>query len=227
MSKFGMVSWDELNTNNNSSNKKDFKNYFLKLKDGDNVVRLLTKPFEFQVHQYKPHKDDEGYGKRILSCAPAYGDASDPLIALGIKPKRKWLVGVIDRSTSTYKVLEIGPGVLKSIQTLYRDEDWGDPIQYDVNIKVDKKAPPANYYNVNPKPKKPLSAADLELKQEVDLDDLKKRTSPPTPEEMLKKIQEAHATSKAGPFIPKSDDKVVDHSSEDEVDDEDLDFPSV
>ena len=222
-----MVSWDELNTSNSSS-KKDFKNYFLKLKNGDNIVRLLTKPFEFQVHQYKPHKDDEGYGKRIMSCAPAYGEAADPLIAIGVKPKRKWLVGVIDRSTSTYKVLEIGAGVLKSIQNLFRDEDWGDPIQYDVNIKVDKSAAPASYYTVNPKPKKPLSAADVELKQEVDLDDLKRRTSPPTPEEMLKKIHEAHANSKAGPFVSKvvAPTPVQDDSESEDSEDEDLDFPS-
>src|SRR5690606_4883983 len=87
------------------------------------------------------------------------------------------------------KILDMSTQVFKGIQELVRDEEWGDPSQYDVNIKVDKEGGPSSYYNVIPKNKKPLSSADLEIRQNVDLEELKRKCTPPTPEEVLKKIE--------------------------------------
>lgn len=220
--RFGMTSWDDVEIKQ-PQKQGSYKDTFLALEDGDNIVRLLTKPFEFLVHKYKAHEKDPGFGSRVLSSAPLYGEDSDPLISKGLKPKRRWLVGVVDRKTQSYKILDLSVSVFKSIQELVRDEDWGDPKQYDINIKVDRNGGATGYYTVIPRSKKPLSAADLELSNQVDLDDLKRRTTPPSPEEMLKKIEAIHAKSDhSGPFGGEA--KAAKPADDD---DDDMDFPAV
>jgi hypothetical protein len=113
------------------------------------------------------------------------------------KPKRRWLIGCIDRKTQSYKILDIGVSVFKAIQELVRDDDWGDPQNYDVNIKVDKAGGPNGYYSVIPKKAKPLTAADLEIKQMADLEELKRKCTPPTPEQVEERIAAIDAKSKA------------------------------
>ena len=76
------------------------------------------------------------------------------------------------------------------IQDLAKDsEDWGDPQNYDINIKVNKNGGPSGYYSVMPKQKKPLSASDLEIKQGIDLEDMKRRVTPPTPEQVEARVK--------------------------------------
>lgn len=196
--KYGATSWDDVEISvNRNANKKDV---FLSLENGANIVRILTKPYEFLVHQYKTNPKDPGFGQKVMS---SIHHGSDPLVDRGMRPKRKWLVGVIDRKTSSYRILEIGPGIFKFLQNLVRDEDWGDPSSvnngYDVNIQKDKDAAPNDYYSVIAKPKKPLSAADLELREQVDLEDLERRCKPPTPEQVLQRVMEIDAKSPNGP----------------------------
>jgi hypothetical protein len=111
--------------------------------------------------------------------------------------------------------------VFKSIQELVRDEDWGDPTQYDIDIKVDKNGGPSGYYAVVPKSKKPLSAGDLEIKQQVDLEDLKRRCTPPTPEQVEERIKVIDSKSPNGPANGSST------SVQSDDDDDDVDFPAV
>jgi hypothetical protein len=189
--KFGMTSWDEVDVSTPKKAKTSSSDKFLKLQQGSNVVRILTSPFQYSVHRYKPDEKNPNLGKRIMSCAP---NEPDPLMEKGINPSNRCYLGVIDRKTGAYKVLDASPGLVKSIITYLRDEDWGDPKQYDIDIKVDKNAGPSGYYSVVAKPKKPLSPADLEIKQQqVDLDYLKKLSTPITREEMLKRIAAADA----------------------------------
>lgn len=225
MTQYGLTDWSdvEIKTNQKKNNDKDL---YLKLKNGNNVIRIVTKPHEFLVHQYKAHENDPGFGQRVMSSI-AHG--SDPLIELGFKPKRRWLVGVIDRESQSYKILDLSTTAFKGIQELAREEDWGDPSQYDINIKVDKDAGSQGYYTVLPKAKKPLSPADIEIKSSADLEDLKRRCTPPTPEEVASKV--AFIQSKSPNF---SNGGAVAESSVDEsVDevaggfDDDVDFPAV
>jgi hypothetical protein len=115
--------------------------------------------------------------------------------------------------------------VFKSVQELARDEDWLDPSQYDINIKVDQNGGPNGYYTVIPKSKKPLSAGDLEIKQQVDLEDLKRRCTPPTPEQVEERIKAIDAKSVNGLASGnKPGNKPVVNTQDD---DEEIDFPSV
>jgi hypothetical protein len=136
------------------------------------------------------------YGYRI-NCSRTE-TTSCPVCDKGDKAKRRWLVGVIDRKTNTYKVLDISYSVFKSIKTLALQEDWGDPSRYDIDIVVDPNGGATGYYTVVPKPPTALSASDLEIRNQNGVEDLEKRTkAPPTGwvADRLEKIAEEVATT--------------------------------
>ena len=180
--KTGEVSWTE--TMFDPSSKKSGKDTFLRLVPGSNVIRLLTLPYQYYQHK---HIVDGGkkYGYRV-NCSVTHGSCS--LCEQGNKAKRRWFLGVIDRKTNAYKILDIGYSVFKSISTFAKDGDWGDPSQYDFDIVVDPNGGATGYYTVCPKPKKPLSAADLIIREENDPEELSRRTSPPTPDKVREKL---------------------------------------
>jgi hypothetical protein len=100
------------------------------------------------------------------------------------------LLGVISRKTGTYKILDISYAVFSQIRKYARNTArWGDPTKYDVDIVVDKNGGPTGYYSVQAVSKEPLSAADNAIKDGVDLDELKRRVTPPTPEQVLKRLE--------------------------------------
>lgn len=213
---YGLTNWDEVEVKQQGYGPR--KDLYMRLQGGSNVVRVITKPHEYSVHRYKTNENDPGFGERILS---SLYHGRDPLIDKGFKPKRRWLVGVIDRRTQSYKILDMSISVFKSIQELVRDEDWGDPTQYDIDIKVDKNGGPTGYYAVVPKSKKPLSAGDLEIKQQVDLEDLKRRCTPPTPEQVEEMVKVIDAKSPNGSANGSST------SVQSDDDEDDVDFPAV
>jgi hypothetical protein len=181
--KFGEVGWGDVSTDN-SSEKKDSRDTFLRLEKGSNILRIITPPFQHMVHKYK-REGDPGFGQRIM-CSAFHG--SCPVCDLGDKAKRRWFLGVIDRKTKAYKILDVSIAVFKSIQNLTREDDWGSPEKYDIDIKVDPNGGATGYYTVMPKMPKPMSADDIELKDMVDLEDLKKRSSPPSVEKVQERL---------------------------------------
>lgn len=179
--KHGEVSWTDESLAAGDGKGKG-KDQYLKLKPGSNLIRVLTLPHQFYQHKYKID-GDKGYGHRLF-CSAKHGFC--PVCAKGDKPKKRWLLGVIDRNSNTYKILDISWSVLNDIQTYARDEDWGDPIQYDFDIVVNPHGGPVGYYKAVAKPKRPLSAQDLLTKEQVNLDDLVRKCTPPDP----KKVEE-------------------------------------
>lgn len=181
--KFGEVSWDEV-PSENGPQRENNRDLFMRLEKGSNVIRVITPPFQYIQHRYK-REGDPGYGQRVM-CSITHG--SCPLCALGDKAKRRWLLGVIDRRTKAYKVLDISIAVFKQVQALTRDDEWGDPSRYDVDIKVDPNGGATGYYTVTPKIPKPLSADDTEIRDMLDLDDLKRRCAPPEPSKVQERL---------------------------------------
>lgn len=207
--KFGLVSWEEEVSTPKQSNfgKRD---EFMRLQAGSNRVRVMTKPFQYWIHKWK-EEGDRGFGDKVY-CSKFHG--SCPLCSKGDKPKKRWYVGVIDRATGTYKVLDIGVAIYQKLQGYNRDDDWGDPTTYDVNIEVDKQGGATGYYNVIPKPKSGLSDADIEIKQNMDLESLKKRCSPPTPEEVEKRLEKIRSRSNGASKVEAPDADVADDSDD-------------
>lgn len=186
--KSGEVSWGD--TSVGSGKKTGSKDTFLRLGPGSNIVRLLTLPHQYHQHKYLP-PGGKKFGYRV-NCAGGKGTCS--LCDKNDNPKRRWFLGVIDRKTNAYKILDIGYSVFKDIQTLAKDDDWGDPSRYDIDIVVDPNGGATNYYTVVAKPPKPLSASDLLIKdQNCNPEELTRMATPPTSEkvsERLKKIAE-------------------------------------
>lgn len=182
-STFGEVSWsDDVFGGDKKQVKKDL---WLRLEEGSNEMRLITQPFQYLVHKYKK-EDDKGFGQKV-SCSAVHG--SCPLCDLGDKAKPRWLLGVITRKDGTFKILDISFAVFSQVRKLAKNtQRWGDPTKYDIDIVVDKNGGATGYYSVQPISKEPLSAADQKVKDDIDFDDLKRRVTPPTPDEVKKRM---------------------------------------
>lgn len=185
MTTFGEVSWTDDVFGGDGKKNTNSKDLFLRLDEGANEMRLITQPFQYLVHKYK--KDgDTGFGQKV-QCSAIHG--SCPLCAVGDKAKPRWLLGVISRKTNTFKILDISFAVFSQIRKYAKNtQRFGDPTKYDINVEVDKNGGATGYYSVQALNKEPLSAADQVIKDSVDLDDLKRRVTPPTPEVVQKRI---------------------------------------
>lgn len=191
-STFGEVSWsDDVFGGDKKQVKKDL---WLRLEEGSNEMRLITQPFQYLVHKYKK-EDDKGFGQKV-SCSAVHG--SCPLCDLGDKAKPRWLLGVITRKDGTFKILDISFAVFSQVRKLAKNvQRWGDPTKYDIDIVVDKNGGATGYYSVQPISKEPLSAADQKVKDDIDFDDLKRRVTPPTPEEVKKRMDKIDGVGQA------------------------------
>lgn len=216
--KYGMTPWDEpeFTTGGGFANERST---FLRLESGSNIVRCITEPHQYYQHSYK-EPNDPGFGDRVMCSRPAGGAC--PLCEKGDRPKRRWYVGVISRSSGATRIMDIGSALFQSIQTLSRDDAWGNPLMYDINIKVNKQGGASGYYHVSPRPKEPLSPADLELKAKYDLDGLKRLCSPPTMEKVMERLNsiKSRKLKQAG-----KTEETTNVSSVDSGDDDVKDFP--
>lgn len=185
MTTFGEVSWNDDFFGDSDKKTSNAKDLFLRLDEGSNEMRLITQPFQMLVHKYKK-EGDPGYGQKVY-CSAIHG--SCPLCTMGDKAKPRWLLGVLSRKTGTYKILDVSFAVFSQIRKLARNtQRWGDPTKYDIDIVVDKNGGATGYYSVQPISKEPLSAADQQIKDNIDLDDLKRRVTPPTPDQVQKRL---------------------------------------
>lgn len=205
---FGEVSYnDDVYGGGGQQKQNNNKDLFLRLVEGSNELRLLTAPFQYLHHKYKKDPSNpKDFGQKI-NCSKLHGDC--PLCDAGDKAKPRWFYGVIDRKTGTYKILDVSFAVFQDIRKLARNtKHWGDPTKYDLDIVVDKNGGATGYYTVQAIGKEPLSAHDQNIKDtQVDLDDLKRRCTPPTAEQVQKRIDKingvdsgsAAQTKKAAP----------------------------
>lgn len=197
MTTFGEVSWnDDVYTGSDKKNTNN-KDLWLRLKEGSNEMRLITQPFQYLVHKVKKDPNNpKDFGQKV-SCSMVHG--SCPVCDEGDKAKPRWLLGVISRADGTFKILDISFAVFSQIRKLARNtQRWGDPTKYDIDIVVDKNGGATGYYSVQPISKDPLSAADQKIKDDVDLDELKRKVSPFTPAQVqtrLDKIRGVDSTS--------------------------------
>ena len=216
--KYGEMPWNDgsLGSGNKGGGGKDS---FLKLKPGSNLIRVLTNPYQYYQHKYRfDINDKKDYGQRI-PCSAQHG--SCVVCAKQDKPKKRWYLGVIDRSTGTYKVLDVSWSVLSDIQTYAADPDWGPTDQYDFDIVCNPHAAPQDYYKAVAKPKRPLSAQDLLLKEKIDVEYLEKKCAPPEPsivEEKYKMLEDKYLASKQS--SSQNNGELVAFASKEEDDDD-------
>lgn len=204
MTTFGEVPWGQENSNKKFEDKKE--DLWLHCQDGDNYLRVVTQAFQYASHKLKV-PGDKGFGKKVY-CSAANG--SCPLcedVKNGVegveKKKDRWLLGVISRIDNTYKILDVGWSVYNDINKLAKNvQYWGDPSKYDINLLVNKKADPNDYYTVQPLGKSPLSVEDQNIVDNIDLDELKRKVTPPSAEDVAKRVAKLLGTDNAGAKTP-------------------------
>lgn len=209
---FGLTSWSDLGRKEQKQRKPfDVKDRipFAKLKQGKNIFRIVTEPYKVYKTRFN--------GKWLNTAYPGVDREQCPALKAGLQPKKKVLVGVIDRSDNQLKLLELGTLVCGQLKVIQDDVEYGDLKGLDVNITMNKNEAPSNYYSTMPRPPAPLSPADLALlesKREMLEDSLVRLTTPPSPESLLKKMESFGYTG--GKIeVQEDDDSPVNTPSED------------
>lgn len=182
--KYGeLASWDDADVGGPSD--------FMNLAEGDNKIRVLTKPYQFVVHWVR---DVSGKNRKI-KCA--FNNC--PLCKQKIPSQTRWYIGVLDYKSGRPKILEIGTSILRGIRGYVNNPDWSDKFDkswgkimaYDINItRGPKGSPPASLYQVMPSPKmKDITKKETEMVEEfLSKVNIAKFTQPPTPEEIEEKV---------------------------------------
>jgi len=217
----GEVSFDDIPDSSGGQNRSG--SYLNMKESGDYKIRVTSKPFQYYCHWVETA---DGRRRKVNATC----DATDPIIAQGKGPQKKWLIKVIhlnDESGSPQmKILDAGSQILSQIKQLHKDkENFGNVSKYDLIIT--KGAKGANpLYTVKPtgseKNSRPLIKEEKEMiKASSDKDsdsfiDLSKLTTPWTADRINEVIN--------GEDQKKEEEKSED-SSTDEFDfDKDDDF---
>lgn len=150
---------------------------FMRFQDGDNRFRIMT-PAVIGWEGWKDNKPfrRKGIEKNIedeeVDTDSKYG-----------KPKPKinhfWAFLIYDYADKKIKILEITQKtIMKVIQTLVEDGEWGDPAAYDISVTKTKKGQRTNYA-VKAYPPKPVTkeVKALLADNELDVEDLFKDAS--------------------------------------------------
>jgi hypothetical protein len=184
------------------------RNDFMRLEEGSNHVRCLTSPYQFYTHW---SQDTTGQNRK-LRCAVK----DCPLCQQGEQAQARWYVGVLNRRTNKPAILEIGPQIFKQIMDLFKNQKWGDPRAYDVDVKRNPKGTQP-LYTIIPEPKESLSAEEKEvIKAFLTSVDLDKMVEVPTPDSIREKLgmapvrKPAAATAVTEPAEASTDDSDFD-----------------
>ena len=142
---------------------KTTSDQYMKLEQGDNRFRFLSSPIIGQEWW------TEEKGARIVHRRHK-GERIAP-DELGDDPVREfWAMAVLDYKDDKVKILELTQkGVMRTIQNLSRDEDWGNPKGikgYDIVITREGEGRETKY-DVKPKPHKVLDEGVMKLYQDM------------------------------------------------------------
>lgn len=121
-------------------------NGYMKLKDGENKFRILSKP----IIGWEDWKDNK-------PIRFTFKNKPEKPINPDKKIKHFWAMIVWNYNEQAIQILQITQSsIQKSIQDLINDADWGKPYGYDIKI-IRKGEKMETEYSVNPSPHKPIS----------------------------------------------------------------------
>jgi len=145
-------------------------NEFMRLDKGSNRFRSITSPYAYRAHRLMGC-----VRKCVVACkhCKEHGIAGDDDFEYNPhtnKQQQRWLIGVIDRrvaetesAVKRLKILDFPMHVFVDIQKMNRNEDWGDPKDYDLDIIVDPDAGEFGFYTTIPRPKRALTEEEQKL----------------------------------------------------------------
>jgi len=164
---FGEIDWNTAEATNKPTNNKDL---YMRLTEGENLVRVLGNPIQFHVHWV-----ETAQGKRKVNSPVESPALVSRLEDSGYRRQTKWMIKVLDQEAREFKVLEIGSQIYNGILALINNPKWGKVSQYDVSINRGPKGTNP-LYSVTPNPKEPvdpsLKEAFEEWKANLDIERL-------------------------------------------------------
>lgn len=146
------LSWDSASLSN-KSNQPDAN--FMKLKQGDNVIRVVGNPSKIDSHW---ETTLDGATRKVVCIG-----AGCPICRKGGKPQRRYQLKVIDRSDGQVKILDVGATVISQIQEYARDPEYGDPNNYDFKIAKTGQSLETKYTVKASRTNKPLTDEEKAL----------------------------------------------------------------
>ena len=176
---FGEIDW-----NDGDDSGSGGKTEFMRLEQGENIVRIMANPVQFYIHWLET---PDGKMRKVNSPISS-PDLVRRLEEAGFKRRPKWMVKVLDRSDDTFKLLEVGTQIYSGVKALFNNKKWGKVTAYDLTIERGPKgAQPL--YRVTPDPKEPLDAkfqeAFVRFNDNLNLDGLVQPTDPEKIYELL------------------------------------------
>lgn len=195
---FGLTTWDEQNQTSKPQSDSDVKKIdFVRLKEGNNTLRIITPPAKYWFVKFDDGKSQ--FGRRVNCSYPSVPKEECPTVKAGYKPKKRYLTGVIVRNADgddEVKLFDMSVMVYEQLQSFKDDPEYGTPDQFDINVRFNPKASsPGGFYSVIPRGRKPLSEVDQDLIKEVGMDvisdNLERLCTPPSVERvegLLKKL---------------------------------------
>lgn len=126
-------------------------NHYLKLQDGENRIRILSKP----IFGWEDWQDNKPIRFTMDNKPQKSIDPKKPV-------KHFWAFIVYNVNEAQIQIMQITQASIRSaIEALTRDEDWGSPFTYD--IKINRKGEGIETeYSINPAPHKPVTQEILE-----------------------------------------------------------------
>lgn len=145
---------------------------FMKLKEGDNNIRILSTPLIGKLWWVSPEgvvRDKSGGTKGDKPYRIEY-KAKLPQDVLELQCKEFWMLKVWDYESKGVKILEFTQqSILKALNEFIANSRWGDPRQYDINIKREGSGMDTKYY-VMPSPPTALPKDIDDASQEAEID---------------------------------------------------------
>lgn len=178
----GEIDWNEADLP--SPKGQGGKNDYMRLKEGENVVRIMGNPIQTYIHWVTL---PDGTQRKIVSPSSS-PSLVKRLEEAGFRRQPNWIIKVLDRTDDEFRLLEIGNQIYKGIQTLFNNPKWGKVTGYDISINRGPKGQQP-LYSVTPNPKEALEGT---FKQKfVDFSDrinLDKMTTPMPSEEISRML---------------------------------------
>jgi len=212
--KVGLTSWNEKNQTGPREPREELPRInFLRLKDGNNVVRCITDPYAYFHIKYKGPKSRGKFGDRVKTAWPTHqnedGDSLCPaylnreaLTGSKGNPKKRYFVPVIDRNDQSIKIFDMSLLVYEQIEGIIADikdatKEEHKPTEFDINVRYNSNSlTPSGFYNVMARPVTSLSEADMELINSIDggLETINKvldrQSASPSPERVQKRLED-------------------------------------
>jgi hypothetical protein len=218
MADFGFTTWDE----QVNAPKKDYKNspkiQWMRFAPGSNLIRFVTPPAKYNIFKVPAGGK---FGTKVKSAFPVVDRVADPGVIAGLRPKKRYYAGILHRATdgTTFKVVDLSPLIFEQLQ-MFKD-DFGEPTNFDVNVKYNPDAPASSKYGVIPRPATPLTDADREAIDKVGMDNVRdyitRICTPATVDQVTKALKDLGWDGSAGFWTPETNKKEdLEDASEDD-----------